>query len=140
MTRLITEKKGIICMTEDEKKAIENPLEGGWSVPRGYYSKLKYYGINIQKGFISFAAFMTSLQLQERVFPHEQIFQFILFVILFNILVIYLLLPTRTGGNNANAIWYFLTHRKKTYYCIDCNIYPKFNGGLQTKKHGRFRR
>ena len=128
-------------MTEDEKKAVENPLlEGGWSVPRGYYSKLKYYGINIQKGFISFASFMTSLQLQNRVFPHEQTFQFILFVILFNILVIYLLLPTRTGGTNSNAIWYFLTHRKKTYDCIDCNIYPEFNGGLQTKKHGRFRR
>ena len=62
-------------MTEDEKKAVENPLlEGGWSVPRGYYSKLKYYGINIQKGFISFASFMTSLQLQNRVFPHEQNF------------------------------------------------------------------
>lgn len=99
-------------MTEEESKAYDSVLNGHYTIPRGYYSKLKHYGINVQKGFIVLIAFMFAMQTQNVVFPAEQFLQFVLFVILFTTLAFYLVLPTRTGGTNANAIWYFLTHRK----------------------------
>jgi len=37
-------------MAEEEYKSPDNALDGDYTIPRGYYSKLKYYGINIQKG------------------------------------------------------------------------------------------
>ena len=126
-------------MAEEEYKSPDNALDGDYTIPRGYYSKLKYYGINVQKGFIVFGAFMVSMQLQDVIFPAEQFLQFVLFSILFTTLVFYLVLPTRTGGTNANAIWYFLTHRNKQYFPIDRGTYPEFHGGVDKKNRKRFR-
>jgi len=69
-------------MTEEENKAYDSVLTGHYTIPHGYYSKLKYYGINIQKGFIVLVAFMFAMQTQNVVFPTEQFLQFVLFVIL----------------------------------------------------------
>jgi hypothetical protein len=127
-------------MTEEESKAYDSVLNGNYTIPRGYYSKMKYYGINLQKGFIVFGAFMLAVQTQNVLFPTEQFLQFVLFVILFTTLVFYLVLPTRTGGTNVNAIWYFLTHRNKRYFPIDRGTYPEFHGGVDRKNRKRFGR
>lgn len=127
-------------MTEEENKAYDSVLNGHYTIPHGYYSKLRHLGINVQKGFIVLVAFMFAMQTQNVVFPTEQFLQFVLFVILFTTLVFYLVLPTRTGGTNANAIWYFLTHRKKRYFPIDRGSYPEFHGGADGKNRKRFGR
>jgi hypothetical protein len=127
-------------MAEDDYKVSDNIFDGNYTITRGYYSKLKYYGVNIQKSFVVFGSFMLAMQTQDVIFPAEQFFQFILFVILFTSLVTYLVLPARTGGINANCIWYFLTHRNKHYFPIDTGTYLEFHGGADKKSKKRFRR
>lgn len=61
-------------MTEEESKAYDSVLNGHYTIPRGYYSKLKHYGINVQKGFIVLAAFMFAMQTQKCSLSNRTVF------------------------------------------------------------------
>ena len=95
-----------------------------WGMPRGLYQQVKYYGIPILKaGFVAMT-FILGLQLSGSVFPVDQPIQFIVCLILMTILSFFLILPSRSGGTNAMAIFYFHIKRKKRYISIDRNAYP----------------
>ncbi|HEN9415868.1 TPA: hypothetical protein ACQ0F8_001611 [Streptococcus agalactiae] len=103
-----------------------------WGMPRGMFRGLKYYGVTAIKAFIVVISFIFALQVINK-FPNDQQVQKLLFLLLVPLLATYLVLPTRSGGTNANAIFYFHTHRKRRYYSIERSCYPE----LEIKKKYR---
>lgn len=108
-----------------------------YGVPRGIYSGLSYYGIAVKTGLFLVAVFVFSLQAGGVIFPKEQPFQYLAFIILFNILGIYLIIPSGSGVPNWKAIVYCHRNIKKKYISIERNNYPIVEGTPKHKIPGR---
>lgn len=122
----------------DNFKPANEQEERGWGIPRGFYSKTKYYGMGVSKTIYIIGVFAVTSQLYGSFFPSELFLEFLIFVLSTNILAIYLILPTSAGGTNFNVILTFLTRRSRKYYSIDRNVYPEYLGHQEKKKRRVF--
>lgn len=110
----------------------------GWGMPKNFYAKVKFYSVNITKGVFLVAVLLFTLQLNGSLFPVDQPLQYLAFILITNLLAIYLILPTSAGGTNFNAIFCFLIRRKHKYFSIDRNVYPTYLGHTAKKKRRGF--
>ncbi|QGX47375.1 hypothetical protein GPZ88_10125 (plasmid) [Streptococcus ruminicola] len=109
-----------------------------FSIPRGVYRELKYYGVPVMKAGVIVVTFLLGLQLSGTVFPTDQFFQFVLNDILMTILAFYLVLPTKAGGSNFRAIAYFHIKRKKRYFSIERGGYPVKQEEIKRRRRGKY--
>lgn len=87
-----------------------------FGVPRDFYTSMKWFGMRLVDVFFVVGATVLAMQTGSgRIFPIEQVWQYVAFCILTFIMAVYLILPHNSGKNNGYAILLFLIHRRHKY-------------------------
>lgn len=102
--------------TNEEQKVVHN-----YGVPRDFYTSVRWLGMRIIDIGIVVGAPILAMQLtgKGKVFPLEQVWQFILFVFMTFLIALFLVMPHNDGKNNFSAIRIFLTRRRRKYRSIE---------------------
>lgn len=114
-------------MSSEEKNHQEEYVRQ-YGVPRDLYASFKYYGFRMVTvlTIICEPLAMITLTGNEKVFPRDQVVQFILFIFLNFIMMCYLFIPFNGDKNNIHALKIGFTRRKK-YHSIDRNLISQIN-------------
>ncbi|MDO4667509.1 MAG: hypothetical protein Q4A90_06705 [Streptococcus sp.] len=104
-------------MSEQENDYENRP----YGFPRDLFASVKLYGIRLFSLLFVFGSPVLAMQFtgNGKVFPKDQVVEYISFVILTFIIALYLMFPFNGGKNNLHAIRIFLTRRRKKYHSID---------------------
>lgn len=103
-------------MDNEQRKQINT-----YGLPRDLFAAFKLYGIRaVTIGFV-LGSTLGAIQLtgNGRVFPYDQMAQYLLFIFLTFIMTTYLMLPFNGGKNNLGAFIIFFSRRLKRYQSID---------------------
>lgn len=100
--------------------AEENEDYQTYGVPRDFYTSVKWLGMKVVDIVIVVGAPVLAMQFtgSGRVFPQEQVWQYILFVCLTFFIALFLVLPHNGGKNNFSAIRIFVMRRRRKYLSI----------------------
>lgn len=114
-------------MSSEEKHREDEHIRQ-YGVPRDLYASLKFYGFRMVTALtiICEPLAMITFTGNEKVFPRDQVVQFILFILLNFIMMCYLFIPFNGDKNNLHALKIGFTRRRK-YQSIDKNLISQKN-------------
>ena len=101
---------------DEQQEVVHN-----YGVPRDFYASIRWLGMRIVDIGIVVGSPLLAMQLtgSGRVFPLEQVWQFILFIFMTFAIALFLVMPHNDGKNNFSAIRIFLTRRRRKYRSIE---------------------
>ncbi|RID95979.1 hypothetical protein DYJ42_04845 [Streptococcus constellatus] len=90
-----------------------------YGVPRDIKARMKMVGLFMAD--ISFVGLsgIIALRYATKIFPTEQWFQMILFIVLSMLLALYLVFPANGGKKNWNTLYLFFRRRRRRYISLD---------------------
>ncbi|RGN66793.1 DUF5592 family protein [Streptococcus anginosus] len=90
-----------------------------YGVPRDIKARMKMIGLFMAD--ISFVGLsgIIALRYATKIFPTEQWFQMILFIVLSMLLSLYLVFPANGGKKNWHTLYLFFRRRRRRYISLD---------------------